>query len=288
MGDQLAMTESNVQDTRTIYICSDSLGDTAEAVVHAVIHQFDMRRVKIVRYAQVRTEDEIREVVEAAKQTGGFIAYTLVQPELREMMKMESIRLGVRVVDIMGPMMQAFIDTFHDHPKQKPGLLHVLNEDYFRRVDAIEFAVKADDGRDPRALLQADVVLIGVSRTSKTPVSIFLAHKGLRVANLPLVPEVKPPAELYQVPRSRIVGLTMGVEQMMRIRSQRLKHMGLPVLAQYADRKRIEEELLYAESIVRDLGCPLIDVTDRAIEETAQRILELVSKDREREGHRQP
>ncbi|TDY50651.1 hypothetical protein C7445_102211 [Alicyclobacillus sacchari] len=273
----MAMSEARRTDAQTIYVCSDSLGDTAEAVVQAAIHQFDMRRVQIVRCAQLRTEDEIRDVVETAERSGGFIAYTLVQPELREMMKVESIRRGVRVVDIMGPMMQAFIDTFHDHPKRQPGLLHTLNDEYFRRVDAIEFAVKADDGRDPRALLNADIVLLGVSRTSKTPVSVFLAHKGLRVANLPLVPEVRLPDELRQISRDRIVGFTMRVDNMIRIRSERLRHMGLPMHAQYADRRRIEEELLYAETVVRDLGCPLIDVTDRAIEETAQRVLELVT-----------
>ncbi len=107
---------------------------------------------------------------------GGFVAYTLVQPELREMMKEESVRLGVRAVDIMGPMMQAVIDTFNNFPKREPGLLHRMDDDYFRRVEAIEFAVKCDDGRETSGMLQAHIILIGVSRTSKTPLSIFFSR----------------------------------------------------------------------------------------------------------------
>ncbi len=161
-----------------ITICSDSVGETAEAVVRATIRQFDAHQVRTKRIGHIKSEDEIRTILEEAAQRGGFVAYTLVQPELRETMKEEAIRLGVRAVDIMGPMMEAFVDTFNDAPKRKPGLLHLMDEDYFRRVEAIEFAVKCDDGRDTSALLKAQLVLIGVSRTSKTPLSIFFGSQG--------------------------------------------------------------------------------------------------------------
>ncbi len=163
-----------------ITICSDSVGETAEAVVRATIRQFDAHQVRTKRIGHIKKEDEVRAIVEEAAHRGGFIAYTLVQPELRETMKEEALRLGVRAVDIMGPMMEAFVDTFNDAPKREPGLLHRLDEDYFRRVEAVEFAVKCDDGRDTSSLLKANLVLIGVSRTSKTPLSIFLAHKASR------------------------------------------------------------------------------------------------------------
>ena len=145
-----------------IYICSDAVGETAEAVVRATIRQFDAHQVKIKRFSHIRHEDEIRNLMEEAAVQGGFVAFTLVQPELREMIREESIRLNVRAVDIMGPVMQAFIDTFNDSPKRKPGLQHEMDDDYFRRVEAIEFAVKCDDGRDTTALLQAQLVLLGV------------------------------------------------------------------------------------------------------------------------------
>ena len=144
-----------------------------------------------------------------------------------------------------------------------------MDEAYFRRVEAIEFAVKFDDGKDARGLILAELVLIGVSRTSKTPLSIFLAHKGIKVANLPIVPEVKLPSELYNMSGKRIVGLTMDAEHILNIRIERLKAMGLPPNSKYASLQRIVEELEYAEALMKQLGSRIINVTNKAIEETA-------------------
>ncbi|MCC2685109.1 MAG: phosphotransferase [Paenibacillaceae bacterium] len=252
-----------------IYVCSDSIGETAESVALATVRQFDAHQVQIKRIGHIQREEEIQSIMAEAAQTQGFVAYTLVQPELREMMKEEAIRRGVRAVDIMGPMMQAFIDTFDDSPKRKPGLLHTLDDDYFRRIEAIEFAVKCDDGRDIHSMLQAEILLIGVSRTSKTPLSIYLAHKGFKVANLPLVPEVKLPEELFRIDKRRIIGLTMDAEKILKIRSERLKTVGLPFGAKYATLERIADELEYGHSVMKRIGCHVINVTDKAIEETA-------------------
>lgn len=257
-----------------IYICSDAVGETAEAVVLATMRQFDALQIQIKRISQIKHEQEICQVIAEASTTGGFVAFTLVQPHLREIMREESKRLNIKAVDIMGPMMDAFIETFHSEPKSKPGLLHQLDENYFRRVEAIEFTVRCDDGRDPNCMVQADIVLIGVSRTSKTPLSIFLAHKGYKVANFPLVPEVKIPDELYQLPHNRVIGLTMEAEQMLNIRTERLKSVGLPEGSKYGTRARIIEELNYAQSVIHKIGCPTIDVTNKAIEETAGIILQ--------------
>ncbi|MCR8643204.1 kinase/pyrophosphorylase [Paenibacillus sp. N1-5-1-14] len=264
----------NLNGQPTITICSDSVGETAETVVRATIRQFYNHPVRLRRISHLHQDSEIRLAVQEVAQTGGFIAYTLVEPELREVMKEEAKRLKVHAVDIMGPMMQAFIDTFGDSPSRKPGLLHVLDEDYFRRVEAIEFTVRCDDGRETAAMLEADIVLIGVSRTSKTPLSMFLAHKGFKVANLPLIPEMKPPAELFKVDSSRIVCLTMDFEKMYKIRTERLRALGLPDGSKYATQQRITEELDYAHELASKLGCPIINVTDKAIEETAGVILE--------------
>lgn len=261
---------------QVITVCSDSVGGTAEAVVQAAIRQFNAHQVKIKRYGHVKLEEEIRAIMEETARHGGFVAYTLVQPELREMMKEEAVRLGVRAVDIMGPMMQAFVDTFNDMPKREPGLLHRMDEDYFRRVEAIEFAVKCDDGRDTSAMLKADIVLVGVSRTSKTPLSIFLAHKGYKVANFPIVPEVKPPDALFRVRSKCVVGLTMNPHHLLKIRTERIKAIGLPKGSKYATLERIDEELEHARTIFRELDCPVIDVSEKAIEETAGIILDLL------------
>jgi regulator of PEP synthase PpsR (kinase-PPPase family) len=263
---------------QTIYVCSDAVGETAEAVAKATLRQFSSEHVKIKRYGHIKSEDEIVRIVAEALGSGGFISYTLVQPELRELMKEEALRFGVRAVDVMGPMMQAYIDTFGSFPRREPGLLHSIDENYHRRIEAMEFAVKYDDGKDARGFTQAQVVLIGVSRTSKTPLSIFLSHKGIKTANLPLMPEVNPPEELKPVPGRLLVGLTMQPEHLLDIRTERLKTLGLPASAQYASPERIREELEYAESVMRTLDCPVIDVTNRAIEETAGIIIEWLGK----------
>lgn len=268
----------NREQAHFITICSDSVGETAEAVVRATLRQFELQDTEIKRVMNVRTEDEISEVMEEVHRRGGFVVYTLVQPELREAIREEAVRLGVRAVDVMGPMMQAFIDTFNDTPKRLPGLLHRLDEDYFRRVEAVEFAVNNDDGKDVGAILKADLVLLGVSRVSKTPLSIFLAHKGLKVMNYPVVPELAPPTQLGEVGSSKLVGLTIDAEQLVNIRAERLKSMGLPDQAQYASLDRVRQELDYARDLYRSLGCPIIDVTGKAIEETAVLIMKQIKQ----------
>jgi regulator of PEP synthase PpsR (kinase-PPPase family) len=259
-----------------VYVCSDSVGETAESVVRATFRQFHPDQVKVKRFGNIRSEMEISSMLAEAAGAKAYVAYTLVQPELREAMKLESIRLGVRTVDIMGPMIQAYVDTFNDAPKRVPGLLHVLDDEYFKRVEAIEFAVRCDDGREPSSMLAADIVILGVSRTSKTPLSIYLAHKGYKVANLPLVPEVRLPGELKLVKPGRLIGLTMDNEAITKIRSERLKVVGLPFGALYADPARVSEELRYATDVMQRFGCYIIDVSNRAIEETAGLIMDYI------------
>ncbi|MGG1878053.1 pyruvate, water dikinase regulatory protein [Paenibacillus cisolokensis] len=263
--------------THFIAICSDSIGETAEAVVQATLRQFELPNTEIKRYMNVRDEEELTALMEEVARRGGFVAYTLVQPELREAMREEAVRLNIRAVDIMGPMMQAFADTFNDDPKRLPGLLHRLDDSYFRRVEAMEFAVQYDDGKDVSAILKADIILLGVSRISKTPLSMFLAHKGYKTVNYPVVPEMALPSQLQEVKQGIIIGLTMDAEHLLKIRSERLKVMGLPHQVQYATLERIQEELDYAKLLYNDLGCPVIDVTDKAIEESAGLIMNQIN-----------
>ncbi len=259
-----------------VFVVSDSVGETAEFVVRAAASQFDHNHFEIRRMSYVDTIDAIREIIESAKEVGGFIAYTLILPTLRTAMRELAEQMGVRAVDIMGPMMTAFEDVFNATPQLRPGLLHQLDDDYFRKVEAIEFAVKHDDGRDSRGLFRADVVLVGVSRTSKTPLSMYLAHKKMRVANVPLVPEVQPPGELYELPQGRIIGLTIDGDELTLIRKERLRSLGLNSDASYASWQRIRDELQYADDVMQKLGCPIIDVSRRAVEETASIILSIV------------
>ncbi|MCY0888478.1 MAG: kinase/pyrophosphorylase [Alicyclobacillaceae bacterium] len=262
-----------------VYLVSDSVGETAEAVVRATASQFNGGQVLLRRVAHVATEEALMEAVDRAVEENALIAYTIVVPRLREVMLRLAAERKVAAVDIMGPMVSAFEQLVGHPPHLKAGLVHQLDADYFRRVDAIEFAVKYDDGRDPRGLEKADIIIVGVSRTSKTPLSMYLAHKRMRVANVPLVPEVAPPEELFHLEAPhRIVGLTIRKEELNRIRQARLKALGLTADASYASPERIAEELNYAHRVMERLRCPVIDVSDRAVEETAHLILDLVSR----------
>ncbi|MFC4404782.1 pyruvate, water dikinase regulatory protein [Gracilibacillus xinjiangensis] len=261
-----------------IYVCSDAVGETAEAVVRATIRQFTNNEIGVKRYSHIQTEEEIETIVKEVKQNNSFIAYTLVQPELRAKMQQEAIRQDIRAVDVMGPMMQAYIDTFNDDPKPEPGQRQVLDEEYFKRIEAVEFAVKYDDGKDVKGLLLADVVLIGVSRTSKTPLSIFLAHKGIKTANLPILPEMEPPEELFKPADRMVVGLTIDPGHLLKIRTERLKTLGLPAQSKYASMDQIKKELQTAGNWMQQLDCPVINVSDKSIEETAGIIMKIRSE----------
>jgi regulator of PEP synthase PpsR (kinase-PPPase family) len=210
-----------------------------------------------------------------------MIVFTLVRPELRDHFNEEATKLGVRHVDVIGSLISQIGDYLEADPVNIPTGEMPLSEEYFRRVEAIEFAVKSDDGKEPRNLHKADLVLVGVSRTSKTPLSTYLAGRGLKVANVPLVLGVEPPDELYQLPGYRVVGLTIDVDQLIGIRKHRLQQLGMPPDANYGLRDHVKSELEYAHTILRDNPeWMVVDVTNCAIEETATIILEAL-KDRE-------
>jgi len=215
-----------------------------------------------------------------AKRDQSIIAYTIVIPDLKDYLDRRADEEGITAVDLLSPLMNAFETKFHKAPHHRPGLMRKLDEEYFRKIEAIEFAVKYDDGRDPRGILRAEIVLIGVSRTSKTPLSMYLAHKRFKVANVPLVPEVPPPDELYQVPRKNCIGLIISPDKLNEIRKERLRALGLASQANYASYQRILDELDYAEKVMKRVGCPIIDVSNKAIEETAGLILDILKKER--------
>jgi len=264
----------------SVFVLSDSVGETAELVIKAGLSQFNNGNYRIQRIPYVEDKKTIDETLEIVKEKTAIIGYTLVDPELRNYMNVQAKKMNIEVIDIMGPMIEAMERTFKNEPRLEPGLVHKLDKDYFRRIEAIEFAVRYDDGRDPRDISRADIVLIGVSRTSKTPLSQYLAHKRLKVANVPVVPEVNPPEELYQIDPSRCIGLKISREKLNEIRKERLKALGLGDHATYATLQRIDEELAFFDQIVKDIGCEVIDVSNKAVEETANIILKRYRKDR--------
>ena len=261
-----------------IFIVSDSVGETGEYVTNAVVSQFrpNLQETMIRKFPNIDTKEGIRQIVELAVKQEAMIVYTLVQKCMRDFIRDLCSQQQVQSVDLLGPIMAMIESYTAEDPLEEPGLLHQLDADYFNKIEAIEFAVKYDDGRDPRGLLLADIVLIGVSRTSKTPLSQYLAHKRYKVANVPLVPEVEPPEELYLINPKKCFGLVISPEKLNYIRKERLMTLGLNDDAVYAQRSRIEEEIAYFEKVTQKIGCQVIDVTNKAVEETANIVLESI------------
>jgi [pyruvate, water dikinase]-phosphate phosphotransferase / [pyruvate, water dikinase] kinase len=266
-----------VNQKKSVFILSDSVGETAELVIKAGLSQFS-NDYKIQRIPYVEDIKTIDEAISLAKEENGIIGFTLVDPKLREYLKLHATKFNLEAIDIMGPMLDSMERAFGKEQRMEPGLVHKLDEDYFKKVEAIEFAVKYDDGRDPRGIGRADIILIGVSRTSKTPLSQFLAHKRYKVANIPIVPEVEPPEELYLVDPQKCIGLIIQPDKLNDIRKERLKALGLGDQASYANIKRIQEELDYFNKVVGRIGCRVIDVSNKAVEETANQILRLINE----------
>jgi [pyruvate, water dikinase]-phosphate phosphotransferase / [pyruvate, water dikinase] kinase len=252
-----------------VYVVSDSAGETGTSVVQAAVVQFSPVEVDIRRKPFVTDTQELDCIIEQASKDGGMIVYTIVVPELREYVNTMATGAGVMHIDLLGPIMNSLQQLLHKQSHNQPGRLHLLDEDYFRRVEAIEFAVKFDDGRDPTGIFLSDLVLVGVSRTSKTPLSMYLAHHKFKVANVPLVPELVLPEQLFKVNPRKIVGLTIDPDKLNVIRRERLKALGLSDDALYASDERIRLELQHSRKVMERLGCIVIDVSNRAVEETA-------------------
>jgi regulator of PEP synthase PpsR (kinase-PPPase family) len=259
----------------TLFIVSDSVGETGELVAKAAASQFGqgLESVLLKRFSHIEDETQIKEIAFLAKQQQAIIIYTLVKSGMRRMLKEECSRAGIHCIDLLGPVLDEIAIELGENPLEEPGLVRKLDEDYFKKIEAIEFAVKYDDGRDPRGILKADIVLVGVSRTSKTPLSQYLAHKRYKVANVPLVPEVEPPEELFMIDSKKCFGLVISPEKLNFIRKERLIALGLKDDANYARLDRIESEIEHFNNVVSKIGCTVINVTNRAVEETANVIL---------------
>ncbi|HIW12265.1 MAG TPA: kinase/pyrophosphorylase [Candidatus Salinicoccus stercoripullorum] len=261
-----------------VIVASDSVGETGELVAKACLSQFniDESGEVLIRYPYIETEEHVDDVVDLAKSKNAIVVFTIITPVLRRYIQQELKSEEIPSVDIMGPLMRVLEGKTEEQPYYEPGRVHKLDEDYFKKIEAIEFAVKYDDGKDAGGLDKADIVLIGVSRTSKTPLSQFLALKKYKVMNVPLVPEVVPPKELYRVDPKKCVGLKINPQTLNKIRKERLTQLGLKDTASYANDRRIQEELDYFNEIISNIGCPVIDVSEMAIEETANEIMKYV------------
>lgn len=257
-----------------IFIISDSSGETALTVAQTAVAQFPDIQVKYQRFPFIQTESILAGILKMAARKNAVLYYTLVTPSLSELVNHFTVENQLQAFDCLQPAIKALTDRTGVKPASIPSINHSLTDTYFDRIGAMEFAVAYDDGKDPTGLLKADIVILGVSRTSKTPLSLFLANRGIKVANLPLSPQSQLPDELWQVDPAKIIGLTNSPKVLRRIRQQRMISYGLPAESAYSDAEKIKAELKYADEIYKKIGCLVINVSNKSIEETATLILE--------------
>lgn len=254
-----------------IFVISDSVGETANRLIQAALAQYpNLNNPEITNFPFIDNEVDLRSILKDALMQDAIVVSTLVASELNDIIKETAKTHDLRHIDFLSQMISLIHDQTGVAPTLKSGALHALDEDYFDRVAAIEFAVKYDDGKNPKGFLKSDIVLLGISRTSKTPLSMYLANKSYKVSNLPLIPEVALAPTIYEVPAGKIVGLTASPNYIMKIRAERVKLMGVTSTTSYNDLERIKAELSYAEELYAQLGAFIVSVENRSIEEVAQ------------------
>ena len=261
-----------------LHMISDATGATAKRLVQALEAQFPEQEFEDIVHPMVETVDDLRLAVERAKGRPAVIVYTIVKPELRDAMHDLCRRAKVHYCDILRQPIESVAKVSGQAAKMTPGARQPLDSNYFQRMAAIEFAVKYDDGM-AGGLDAADIVLVGVSRTSKTPLSIYLGYLGYKAANVPVVKGIDPPPALFEVDRSKIVGLTIDAERLAEIRADRAKRLGGNNRS-YQELVEIYDELEQAAALHKRLGCPVIEISELSIEETAARIIAMVERRR--------
>jgi regulator of PEP synthase PpsR (kinase-PPPase family) len=263
-----------------IFLVSDHTGETAASAVRAAMSQFRTRwRYRF--FGEIREESQVLRMMELARDLGTIVLYTLSRDSVAEAIRRRGVEMGVPVVDLLGPVMDTVASHYQLKREFRPGPQHGFTDEHFRRVDAVEFAVGHDDGTNLRTLYEADIVLTGVSRTSKTPLSMYLAQRGYKTGNVPLVPDIDPPTELLEIEPSRVFGLTLDPATLVAIRRARLR--ALPSLNRlaYADPETVATELRWALRFFRSRGWRTVDISNKAVEENASRILELLAHEQE-------
>jgi regulator of PEP synthase PpsR (kinase-PPPase family) len=261
-----------------IFAVSDATGTTAERVLRAALSQFDASQITVTRFGGVRTLEEVSHVVAEAAKKESFIVHTIVSKEMRREILKEGREHNVTTIDLMGPLLARLAELLATAPRSEPGLFDPFDPSYLQRIDAIDFTVRHDDGQNYLDLDQSEIVLVGVSRTSKTPLSFYLGYRGWKVANVPIVLDIEPPKELFELPKGRVVGLIINPERLSELRKVRAQRMGT-FSQDYADLDHIHQEMDYAFRLFeRRRDWPLVDVTTKSIEEAAAEVVVLLGR----------
>jgi regulator of PEP synthase PpsR (kinase-PPPase family) len=261
-----------------LHLLSDSTGETLELIAKACMAQFEGVEVLRHLWPMVRSEGHLDRVLDDVERRPGLVLYTLVNSTIRRELERKTRRRGIHAVSVLDPVVHALSAVLGREAKGRPGRQHALDAAYFDRVDAIQFTIAHDDGVGAENWEEADIVLAGVSRTSKTPTAIYLANRGYKVANIPLVPESPPPPSLFGLHHPLVVGLTTNPDRLIQIRRNRLLALNQAPETDYVDLEAVNAELAFARRLFADNGWPVIDVTRRSIEETAFAIVKLCNE----------
>jgi len=256
-----------------VFAVSDGTGTTAERVTRAALTQFH-QDVEVRRIGEVRTVEQVREVVQEAAHARAIIVHTLVSADLRQAMFEEGRRHHVHTLDLMGPLLERLSDLLGTPPLAQPGLYRM--EDFNRRIEAVDFALRHDDGRNAEELVHAEIVLVGVSRTGKTPLSVYLAYRGWLVGNVPIVLGVNTPAVLSRLPPERVIGLTVDPVRLAQLRQARVRRIS-QLVSDYADLHHVRAEVVYALDLFHRHGWRVVDMTSKPVEEAAAEVVALVT-----------
>lgn len=261
-----------------LFYLSDYLGEEMDSAASWITRRFEKIDIETSRYGLLRTEAAVHEVLNAAARRDAFVLHGFLSDDFRRLVVVRCDELKIGEYDVFHSPFAALSHITEERPRRDPALVHPMDNDYFKRVKAIEYTIAADDGGNSSILKEADVVIIGVSRTGKSPLCMYLAHKGIKAANIPLVPEIELPRQLFRIDPSRIIGLTRSMHSLEQIRTTRMHMMGFdPDGSIYVNFDRIMREIDYASGIMKSLGAVVFDVTTRAIEETAHEILNLLN-----------
>lgn len=261
-----------------LHLLSDSTGETLENIAKAAIAQFD--NVETIRHfwPMVRSEVHLERILEEISQNPGLVLFTLANPPLRRKLENRCRALGLPVVAALDPVTDAMSNILGQETRNRTGRKYIMDEAYFARIDAIQFTIAHDDGVNWENWEEADIVLVAVSRASKTPTSIYLANRGYKTANIPIVPESPPPPTLFTLKHPLIVGLTTSADRLIQVRRNRLLSLNQMPETTYVDQEKVKEEVAYARRMFADNGWPVIDVTRRSIEETAAAIINIYNE----------
>ncbi len=265
-----------------LIIISDGTGETAALMTKAAIVQFSDKEIISTRYKNIRTKLQIDAIFQDAALKNDFIVYTIVSPELREYIQELATDYQKPTIDLLGPLLNSLASYFEMQPKQKPGLTHEVNENYFKRIAAMEYTIHHDDGKNLDNLKDADVVILGISRTSKTPLSMYLSMQGWKVCNVPLVRGIPLPQEVFDTDPSKVIGLTIQAEVLHAIRKARLERLGKDphnsTNEHYASLEHVMQDIEYATELFKtNKRWAIFDVSGKALEETASEVMRIIS-----------